>query len=77
MTIYVILKLSLKPLLTTIVQGRAIAVSSSAVGLTLNALLITAIGNLQNSTEQEKGVNWRACFLRSKCFDLHAFCFCM
>jgi hypothetical protein len=37
-------------------QGRAIAVTSSAVGLTLNALLITAIGNLQNSTEQETGV---------------------
>jgi hypothetical protein len=32
-------------------------VCSSAVGLTLNALLITAIGNLQNSTEDERGVS--------------------
>jgi hypothetical protein len=37
-------------------QGRVIAVCSSTVGLTLNALLITSIGNLQNSSEQEKGV---------------------
>ena len=41
------------------VQGRGIAVCSSAVGLTLNALLITAIGNLQNSTEDERGVSLR------------------
>jgi hypothetical protein len=47
---------SLLLFLTRATQGRAIAVCSSAVGLTLNALLIAAIGNLQNSSEQEKGV---------------------